>query len=91
MIEECQLNLKNRQNYQAVYQTNVVAQNNNAGNNERNNNNDRNDRINYQRYEDHIYKRRMTTITDVEYFKVEADTSEIEKIDHVDPSSATHA
>ena len=32
---------------------------------------------------------RMTTITDVEYFKVEADTSEIRKIDHACPSSAT--
>ena len=36
---ECQLNLKNRQNYQAVYQTNVVNQINNTANNERNGNN----------------------------------------------------
>ena len=34
---DCHLNLKNRQNYQAVYQTNAVAQNT-----EQNNNNNQN-------------------------------------------------
>ena len=53
---ECQLNLKNRQNYQAIYQTSAVAQNNNADNNERNGNNDWNDiNNNYQRYDGKIY------------------------------------
>ena len=36
-IVDCQLNLKNRQNYQVVYQMNAVAQNN-----EQNNTNDQN-------------------------------------------------
>ena len=46
---DCQLNLKSRQNYQAVYQTNVVAQSN-----EQNNTNDQNE----QRYEGRRYERR---------------------------------
>ena len=45
----CHLNLKNRQNYHAVYQTNAVAQNNEQ-------NNLPNDQ-NGQRYEGQIYER----------------------------------
>ena len=46
-MADCQLNLKNRQNYQAVYQTNAVAQSN-----EQNNTNDKNGkRYDGRRYE----------------------------------------
>ena len=48
------LNLKNRQNYQAVYQTNAVAQNND--NNEQSN---AQNEQNNQRYEGHQYERRF--------------------------------
>ena len=47
---DCHLNLKNRQNCHAVYQTNVVAQNNE----QKNASNDQNN----QRYEGQRYKRR---------------------------------
>ena len=47
-MADCQLNLKNRQNYQAVYQTNAVAQSN-----EQNNTNDQNG----QWYEGRWYER----------------------------------
>ena len=46
---DCHLNLKNRHNYHAVYQTNAVAQNNEQ-------NNAPNDQNN-QRYEGRRYKR----------------------------------
>ena len=50
---DCHLNLKNRQNYQAVYQTNAVAQNND--NNQRSN---AQNEQNNQRYEDRRYEHR---------------------------------
>ena len=48
---DCHLNLKNKKNYQAVYQTNVVAQNND--NNQRSN---AQNEQNNQRYEGHRYE-----------------------------------
>ena len=51
---DCHLNLKNRQNYQAVYQTNAVAQNNdnNSWSNSQN-------KQNNQRYEGRRYEHRF--------------------------------
>ena len=51
---DCHLKLKNRQKYQAVYQTNAVVQNND--NNQQSN--DQNE-PNNQRYEGHQYERRF--------------------------------
>ena len=48
----CHLNLKNRQNYQAVYQTNVVTQNNDQQNHAQNDQNN-------QRYKGHRYEHRF--------------------------------
>ena len=49
---DCHLNLKNRQNYQAVYQMNIVAQNNEQRNNAQNDQNN-------QRYEGRRYEHRF--------------------------------
>ena len=49
---DCHLNLKNRQNYQAVYQTNAIAQNNEQQNNAQNDQNN-------QRYEGRRYERQF--------------------------------
>ena len=51
-IDDFHLNLKNRQNYQAVYQTNAVAQNNEQQNNAQNDQNN-------QRYEGRQCERRF--------------------------------
>ena len=73
---DCHLNLNNRQNYQAFYQTNVVAQNN-----------DNNQRSNDQNVA--VMSAGSTTI--VEDMEVEVDSLGIMTIDHVGPSNVLHA
>ena len=73
------LNLKNRQNYQAVYQINVVAQNND--NNQRSN---AQNEQNNQRYEGCRYERRFDNM------EVEVNSLGIETTDHIGPSNVSH-
>ena len=74
------LNLKNRQNYHAVYHTNAVAQSNEQ-------NNMRND----QNTRDTTVEDTSAGMTiDVEAMEVKVDSLGIETIDHVDPYNVLH-